>query len=369
MRWQLCGPIMLDFASNPVWLNVLLFAIAAAIVWFAGGRLERLAEAIATRTGLGHAFTGLLLLAAATSLPEVATTITAAAGGYRQMLTHNLLGGVAMQTAILVLADLFIRQAPLTRVSPSYAILMQGVAVIVLLGIAVVWIAVGDAGTMQFGPVTLAPLAPVLLLGYFLMLWATHRAQHRARWEPLVSGETGRSPTGPESGNREGEPYVGASLRRIVFTFAAFAAVVLVAGWAVAELGNAIAQQTGIASSFVGATFVATATSLPEVSVVIPAVRRANYSMAIGNVFGSNMFDVSLLAVGDIILGEPLFAAPIGSVGLAAGIGVLLTCVYLWGLLEHRDRSFLRLGIDSWVVLVVYAAGLVGLYLLGSASP
>lgn len=95
--------------SLPLWLNAVLFLPAAAAIWWAGVRLERYADVIAQRTGLGQAFTGMLLLAAATSLPEVATTITAVAVlGNPTLAVHNLLGGVALQTGLLVVADLAI---------------------------------------------------------------------------------------------------------------------------------------------------------------------------------------------------------------------------------------------------------------------
>ena len=117
----------LSFQSFPIWANLVIFAVAAAIIWFAGTRLERYTDAISIRTGLGKAFLGLLLLATATSLPEIATTVTATLGGNVDLALHNLLGGVVMQTAVLAVVDLAVREGPLTRFTPKYVLLIEGV--------------------------------------------------------------------------------------------------------------------------------------------------------------------------------------------------------------------------------------------------
>ena len=96
----------LSFNAYPLWINAMVYALSAGVIWWAGTRLERYADAISERTGLGRAFTGMLLLATATSLPEVATTVTAVVFVNNPILAvYNLLGGVALQTAVLVAAD------------------------------------------------------------------------------------------------------------------------------------------------------------------------------------------------------------------------------------------------------------------------
>ena len=115
---------MLSFDSYSLWLNALIFLLVAGTIWFAGMRLERHADAISERTGLGQAFTGLLLLSVSTSLPEVATTITAVALLNNPTLAvYNLLGSVALQTGILALADRAKRRSgALTYFSPRFLV-------------------------------------------------------------------------------------------------------------------------------------------------------------------------------------------------------------------------------------------------------
>lgn len=113
------------------------FALAAGAIWWTGTRLERCADSISRRTGLGQAFAGMLLLAAATSLPEVATTATAVALN-PTLAVHNLLGGVALQTAILSVADRAKRRrSALTFFSPKFVLLIEGVGLVLLLQVAI----------------------------------------------------------------------------------------------------------------------------------------------------------------------------------------------------------------------------------------
>ena len=156
------------------------------------------------------------------------------------------------------------------------------------------------------------------------------------------------------------------TLHKAWLVFAGGSAAIFVAGWAVMASAEALTKQTGMAASFVGATFVAIATSLPELSTTITAVRRGHNAMAVSNIFGSNLWDVSLLFVGDLFFRSgPLLGAAPKQAMFTASLGLVMTCVYLWGLLERQDRTVWRFGIDSIIVLVLYFGGLAVLYTMG----
>jgi cation:H+ antiporter len=93
---------MAQFGQLSLYWNLALFLGAAALVWLAGTRLSQYADRISSRTGIGQAVTGLLLLAGVTSLPEIGVTITSSAAGDTKLALNNLLGSIAMQVAILV---------------------------------------------------------------------------------------------------------------------------------------------------------------------------------------------------------------------------------------------------------------------------
>jgi cation:H+ antiporter len=352
---------MLTFQDNAVWLNVALFVAAGAAIWYAGTKLEHLADVIARRTGLGHAFVGVLLLAAVTSLPEIATTATALWIGNASLAVHNLLGSVVFNTAVLVVADLVVDPAALTHRTPRFVLLITGVGVVFLLGVVVV------GGALATG-VAVPPWLPagtlwgvVILLAYAGVLAATYQGQGDPRWQPVVSGP---APPEPERAERPG--YKGWPNPKVYWVFGAASLGVLIAGWTIAQSGDALATQTGLGASFVGFVLVGIATSLPEISTTVSAARAGNDEMAFANIFGSSAFVVALLAVVGVWAGaEGVRHAGSPTATFAAGLGILVMCVYLWGLLERRDRAILRMGWDSIAVLVLTLSGCVGMYLLG----
>lgn len=354
----------LQFESNSMWINVMWFLAGAVAIWFAGTRLEHYADSISEKTGLGRAFLGILLLATATSLPEIATSITASLRGNVSMAVHNLLGGVVMQTGVLVLADLVMGRRALTGRAPHFSLLLQGVGLVFILAVALMGMTVSHDVTLRLPlwgtNMTLGMWSIGLLGSYFLMLYMTHRSQGRARWVPAMEDDEAGGfpePPGPERSER--------TLTRLGVYFALGSAVVLAGGWFVARSGEALAQQTGLGASFVGFTFVAIATSLPEISISMAAVRSGNNETAFANIFGGNAFDVMLLVVvGFIAGGQTIFQSVSASASFAAALGIFVTCIYLWGLLEREDRTVWRLGWDSVAVLLFVAAGNVVIFLL-----
>ena len=143
------------------------------------------------------------------------------------------------------------------------------------------------------------------------------------------------------------------------------AAVIFAAGSALALTGDALAEQTGLGASFVGVALVAASTSLPELSTALGAVRHGNHQMAVSNILGTNCLEVALFLPADIIYrGGPLLAELDRSATFAAAAGIVITAIFLVGLLERRNRTVLGMGVDSLAVLVVYGTSLVTMYTL-----
>jgi cation:H+ antiporter len=365
----------LSFDSYSLWLNALIFALAAGTIWFAGVRLERYADAIAERTGLGQVFTGMLLLAAATSLPEVATTITAVAWLNNPTLAvHNLLGGVALQTAILVAADrVMSERGALTFFTPRFVLLIEGVGLLLLLQLTIVGIT-----TRGFPTVASISIWSVLIfLAYLGVMYLTYRHQGWSRWTPSKTDDVpldDEAERNRSTANNQRENDNGAqnndqanydSNKTLWLLFAGFSLIVLVAGWAAAQTADVLAKQTGLGSAFLGATLLALATSLPEVSTTTAASRNGRYSMAVSNVFGSNAFDVGLLFLADLLYrGGTVLEHAENSLVFVAAIGAILTIIYLWGLMERENRTVRGIGWDSAAALFVYLGAMTVLYFM-----
>jgi cation:H+ antiporter len=355
---------LLDVQANPVPVNLAIVAVAALAVWFAGSRLSEGADEIARRTGLGQAFVGVLFLAVATSLPEVATTVTASLEGNVSLAANNLLGSAAMQVTIIAFTEMVAVRGAMTFFAPRPVLLLQGVMLVALLAGTLAAISAGEL--VSAGRVGLWSV--LLFLVYLGVLREIERYRGNERWEARTSEEEHEALErhGAEEEQRlaaEREERAQKSDRRLYGTFAAFSLVILLAGWAVARTGGALAEQTGLGQSFVGATLVAVVTALPEVSTTLGAARLGNYSMAFSNIFGSNGFMVALFFVSDLTYRQGLVFDSLGRASqFTAGLAIVLTCVYLWGLLERRDRTIGRMGIDSALVVALYLGGLVVLY-------
>lgn len=354
---------LFDFARYPLWVSLLAFAVAAAVVWLAGTRISGYASAISKMTGIGKAVVGLILLGGITSLPEVAVTSTSALRGIAPLAVNNLLGGVAMQVAIIAIADAVFGKGAITGFIAKPVVLLQGTLDVLLLAVIAVGVGVAEFAVAGVGVVSLS-----LVVGYLISLWLIQRSSREPRWQTANPGRERDSPREEEEerGSGEGEPSGGhGSLRRVIAKTALAGLAILVAGYVLSRTGEAIAEQTGLGTSFVGAVLMAISTSLPEVSTVVSAVRLKQYEMAFSDIFGTNLFDIVLIFVADLLYAGPPVLQEVGRFSLlGALLGIAVTTVYLAGLIERRDRAVLRMGLDSWLVLVIYFAGLFGLYQL-----
>jgi cation:H+ antiporter len=358
------------FEKLPLWLNIALFTVAAVAVWIAGTRVAGWADAIARKTGLGQAAVGLLLLAGVTSLPEIAVTVTAAVGNNPQLAVNNLLGSVALQVAILAVADAVIGKDALTSVLPDPVVLMQIALNMLILGVVAAAVVAGDHGVWGVGVWTI-----LLFALYVASVWILTRSPGRQAWviggaAKLRGGAEGEG-EGEGEGSGESKHEVQAereqqqqlSLRALALRTAAGAAVILVAGFVLSRSGEVIATQTGLGQSMGGFLLVAISTSLPELSTVIASVRLGRYVMAVSDIFGTNLFNGGLLFVVDVFYrGGPVLNEVGPFAAFAALLGLAVSALFMIGLLERRDRTVLRMGYDSFATLLVYLGGVIVLF-------
>jgi cation:H+ antiporter len=337
--------------------NVALFSVAASVVWIAGVRLTAYAKVIADRTGAGQAFVGILLLGAVVSLPEMATSVAAAGLGDARLAVNTLFGGIAATMAILGVTDAWTGSEPLSTDISHPTVLLQGILVVLFLTIAAAVVVLGD---IAIGPVGLG--TTVLLAFYVLFILVVKRYGESEPWVARDDGDAAHDQRGGRPAHSTDDRR---SLRAIVFRTVIAAAATLVGGFVLAGTGEALAEQTGLGTSFVGMLLGGVATSLPEVTTTIAAVRLAQYEMAFADAFGTNLFSVMLLFVADLAYaGGPILNEVDRFSLFATLLGILLTGVYLAGIVERRQKTILRMGIDSVVVLLAYAGGLVVLFFL-----
>jgi len=308
-------------------------------------RLSGVVAAITRKTGMGQAFGGMLLLGGITTLPELATTSSAAAIGAADLALNNVFGSAAFNILLLAVADAVLGRDALTCVVAKPATLMQGVLGMMLLACAIVAIQLGDPA---IGPVGLASL---LLFALCIAALAQASAyERRPGWQAIALPEPRpEAPPPPEAGH---------PLSRLLLRLLGLALLVLAGGVLLAGAGESIATRTGAGEGLVGLVLLAIATSLPELSTVTSAIRRGYHELAVGDIFGANLFNIAMILTIDLWSPGPPVLAGAGSFEtVAAALALLLTGIFLIGLLERRDRVLLRMGYDSIAALLVYAAG------------
>jgi len=337
-----------DFSALGAWGNAAVFLAAAAVVWVAGTGLAS-ADGIARRTGLGHAFVGMALLGGITSLPEMATSAASAHAGSPELAVNNVLGSTATNLAILALADVAVGRGVLTARVGSPAPLLQGVLSVLALALAGIAAHVADVPLCGRVGVWTAGLAAISLL----FLWLAARAADSPGWV-----RAGPDPHGA-SAEAAGEP---PSMRALALRTAAASAAILAAGVLLSRSGEALAEATGLGQGFFGAVLVAFATSLPELSSVFAAVRLGRHAMAVGDVFGTNIFNVGILLATDLAYADGPVLTAVGDFAVTAAlVATALSAVVLAGLLLPRGRRG-GVGLDAAAALLVYAGGVALLY-------
>lgn len=326
-----------------IWLE---FLVSAVLLVVAAIKLAECADAIALRTRLGGMFVGTLLLAGATSLPELFTTLNSLNQGVPELAVGNIFGSTMFNMLLLAVLDLANpRTRILRRVAVNHA-LTAGIAVL-LTGLAVFFI-LADIG-VQIGWIGLDGI--VLVGMYWLGMWLIF-SRNRA-----ISSMKEAEPA-----ELDGVMALGPAV--ICFS-GATAVLVMVTPWLVRSAVG-IAEITGLTTAFVGAGLVALVTSLPEVVTAVAAVRIGAHDLAVGNLFGSNIFNIFALGSTDVFYLQGRFLAGVDPALTLTGMaGLLLTSLGLIATVAQVERRVLFVELDALLIVLGYAGALLLLYSRG----
>lgn len=225
-----------------------MFGAAAAFVWLAGTRLTRYLSRVADLTGLEQAFAGMLLLGGLTSLPEVANVVTSSHAGNPALAVNNLLGSASINLVLLAVADTLFGRKALTAVVAQPSTMMQAALCLLVLTLVAVAVTTGDILFFGVGLWSVAVCAASIAA-----FWLAARYGGRAPWTLKgASPSSERDVQDPEEGE----------LRGLALKSAVAAAVILAAGYTLAQTGDALAKQTGLGSGLVGFLLIGFATSI-----------------------------------------------------------------------------------------------------------
>lgn len=322
------------------------FLFCMAVIGVAGARLIRYGDALAALTGLSRNWIGLILVATVTSLPELVTGLSAVTvAAAPDIAVGDALGSCVFNLAILALIDGLYRKAPLYGVADSVHKWSAGLGISLLITASAAIYLGGRGALPAIGHVSVASLA----------ILAIYLAAMRTLY--LRDQSTARSGHVERPGGRDAEM----NIRTALTGYAVASAVIVGAGIWLPMLGVELARTMGWSNSFVGTLFVAFATSVPELAATLGAVRIGAIDMAFGNLLGSNLFDVLILALDDFAyLPGPLYEQVSAQHGLTAVVAVVMSGVVVLALnLRPRGRVF---GTASWA-----GVALLALYLASAA--
>ncbi|MBN2809638.1 MAG: hypothetical protein JXR80_09130 [Deltaproteobacteria bacterium] len=327
-----------------------IFIIAALTVLVSGQRLTRAADQLAEVTGLSHGFIGVILLGLVTSLPELVSTVSAVLFCNAPNLgLGNIFGSNAANLAILAFLDLaVIRQINQARHNLNEENQLTAYLSLIIMSLALMGLA--SRGFWHILHLDLFSL--IIAAVYIIGLQKLHRFQ-----TPDKLIDDAAPPAAAEKAT------IPAELRRSLMINAG---VIVAAAMTLATSAEHIATSTGWGTTFVGNSLLAIATSLPEIVVTFSAVRMGSFAMAAGNIFGSNIFNIAILAVADLFFfRSSLFAAASPGQSLIAAIGLLMTGLYLFvGRYASERKLAGRWPVDSLLVVGVYLFSLYAIFTL-----
>jgi len=328
--------------SGPMAVGALV--VAAALIGVTGTRLARVVDKLADRTGLGEALAGAVLLGAATSLAGLVVSIVGAAQGNASLAVGNSVGGIAVQTAFIVVADLAYRRGNLEHAAASLGNIFNSLLLLILLAVVVLGASAPDVTVLGVSPVT------VLLVGAYLYGTAlAHRVEQNPMWKPEVTSETRQDVPDPHAAET--------SLRLLVVQFGLLSIVIVTAGFLVARAGLALVQEVGLSGTVVGTFVTSISTSLPELVTAVAAVRAGALTLAVGGIVGGNAFDLLFIAAADVTYREgSIYSALTSADVFVVGWAMLLVGILGAGLLRRERRG---IGFEGFGVLAAYLAGLL----------
>jgi len=317
-----------------LWMQL---GVAAALILFAASYMARSADVIAERTGLGHTFVGVVLLATATSLPELGTGVSSIRFvGQPDLAFGDAFGSSIFNLLIIGLLDLWWRNGPiLNQVDKNTAILAKLGILIIAFSIACLF--VHQAFSIN-DYIFVSPMSLVLLLIFFLSIYVVYKY------------DAGGS-------EEENTDAISTSLGKAFLNYGISATVVVAAAVWLAFVGDSLADDLGWERSFVGTQFLAFSTSLPELAASFAALRINAPQLAISNVLGSNLFNMGfILFMDDLIYTDGSIWAVVESIHiLTAVFAIIMTCVVLVGLTSRgRSRPTKLLTFESVLLIFMY---------------
>lgn len=323
------------------------FVLCATIIGIAGPALCRSGDVIGEKLGLPGSWVGLVLLASVTSLPELVIGVSAVtAANMPDIAVGDALGSCVFNLAILVVLDFLQRGESVYRRARVGHVLSAGFGV-VLIGVVGLNVLLGNSGvSFRIGHVGGYTVVIFILYALAMRTVFSYEKEHRAEFVEEVV-----------------ERYPQLTLRRALLRYAVSAFFIIAAGAWLPFVAGTLADIMAWRTTFIGTLLVAAVTSLPELAVSVSAFRLGALDMAIANLLGSNLFDVAVVAVDDVLYSHGPILSHVSPIHAVSALSALImTGIAIVGLLYRpRKRIF---GAVGWISLGLFVMYLINSYVL-----
>ncbi|MDA8240845.1 MAG: hypothetical protein M0Z67_10810 [Nitrospiraceae bacterium] len=325
------------------------FIVCTSAIVYAGTKLAKYGDIISEKAGLGRTWIGVVLMASVTSLPELATGISSVTyAGVPDIAIGDILGACVFNMCILAFLDVLSKPVPISAKARQGHILSAGFGVLLLSIVA---------GGLFFRKYSfplgwIGAYSLLFVIIYFIAMRLVYAYEKRqvAEFMKEIAREM---------------KYKEIPVKTAVFHYCINALIVVAAALFLPKIGEGIAETTGLGQTFVGNIFIALSTTLPEVVVSIAAVRMDAVDLAIGNLFGSNLFNIFILAVDDLFFVKgPILSFVNPNHAISALSAIAMTAVAVIGLTYRAERKPLFLAWDSFSILLIYLMNLMLLYMV-----
>lgn len=331
--------------SEDLILNLGGFAVCAGIIFLAGKKLTYYGDLLAEVTGMGRAWIGLILMAAVTSLPELMVGISSSAFiESADLAVGDILGSCAFNLGLLSLMDIFTpKEHPLLSTVSRSNILAASFGIMLL--------CMTGLGLYLENEIVLIPSIGLTSLTFaFIYLFSIRTIYRYQKTHPV---ENKKETIADNSLNK----------KKIVVMYVVFAAIIVVTALALPHFAEGIANETGLGKTFVGTLFLAISTSLPEIAVSIAAIRLGLGEMAIGNLLGSNIFNIFILFLDDIFYQKGILLKDASDVNLISVFSVIImSVVVIISFIFPQKAKRILLGWDTLVILIIYVLNIILLF-------
>lgn len=326
-------------------LLLLQLAGLAALILYCGRNLSILGDWIALSTGLGRAWVGIILLATVTSLPELSAGVSSVWTLHApDLAVGNVIGSCGYNLLMLSLLDLFHRQKPLFSIASQSHVLAAGLTIILLAMVGLALYLPQDIVIMNWIGISSFSFSAV----YFVSVRIIFLNEQRTR-KPLTAT------TGIEKVN----------LKRTALLFSINAVVVVVAAIALPGIATALAERIGLSQSLAGILLIAAVTTLPEATVSITALRKGAVDLAVGNLLGSNLFNITILSIDELFYRDGILLKDAGDDHIISIFFlIIMTAVAVIGLEYRSKQKILLMAWDCLIIAALFVANLLLLYYL-----